>query len=273
MIQTKKIASRENQRLKLARKARDGKAGDKIFIEGLRLAEEALRSQISINECFVSHEFGELKRERELLFKLSVGELQIFEVSDSIFTTIADTKNSQGIILIGDRPPNGRSLIEKTLGKQYESHSIVIVLDKINDPANVGAIFRTAEAAGVAGVVVSNGSADVFSPKALRAAMGAGFRVPVWENCEVDEVLAWAKDNKLVLTAADVKADILYTKINWQIPRLLVFGSEAHGLDSKLLEKMDEVIQIPMMNGVESLNLSVSCGILLFEALRQNSSL
>jgi len=270
MIQIQKITSRDNQKLKQARKIRDGMVGEKIFIEGLRLAEEALRSPVvSIEKCFVSSNFGNAKRGNELLDELSARKYQIFEVSDNIFTTIADTNNPQGIILIGKKPTEGKSVLERTLQKNFTAYVLVILLCEINDPANVGAILRTAEAAGARGVIVSKGSASAFSPKALRSSMGAGFRVPVWESAEINEVLTWSTDQGLLLTAADAKADTLYTKIEWQIPRLLVFGSEAHGLNRELTEKMEEFIHIPMMNGVESLNLSVSCGILLFEAIRQ----
>jgi len=270
MTQIQKISSRDNPKLKLVRKVRDGSVADKIFIEGLRLAEEALRSKISIEECFISTEFEKAKRGRELLDKLIDRKIQICDVSDSIFSTVADTKNSQGIILIGDRPPGGKPLIEKNLQK---GHALVIFLSEINDPSNLGAVLRIAEAADVAGVISSKGSANAFSPKALRGAMGAGFRVLVWESAEIDEVLLWAKGQSLLLTATDVKAGTVYTKVDWKVPRLLVFGSEAHGLSGEVRQKMEEVIRIPMMNGVESLNLSVSCGILLFEALRQNSGL
>ena len=144
-------------------------------------------------------------------------------------------------------------------------------MKEINNPSNLGAILRTTEAAGVAGVIISTNSADAFAAKAVRASMGAAFRIPVWYNAEFYEVLNWAAANNLTVTACDVSAALSYTDIDWKLSRLLVFGSEAHGLDSDDLGKIQEKINIPMANQVESLNLSVSAGIILFEAKRQRA--
>ena len=121
------------------------------------------------------------------------------------------------------------------------------------------------------GVIVSPKSADTFSAKAVRASMGAIFRIPVWENADIDQALDWAAMNEFIVTASDVSATTTYSEIDWKLPRLVIFGSEAHGLNSFELEKSKEKIVIPMENGVESLNLAVSAGIILFEAKRQRS--
>ena len=146
---------------------------------------------------------------------------------------------------------------------------MVIFLSEINNPSNLGAIFRTAEAAGAAGIIISPDSADVFSTKAIRSAMGANLRLPACENVAIEEVLAWAAKKNLVPTAADISGGVSYTQIDWKVPRLLIFGSEAHGLNDAERDSIEEVINIPMENGVESLNLAVACGIVLFEAKRQ----
>ena len=265
-----KISSRDNAKLVMARKVRDGKISDLIFIEGLRLAEETLRSDLSVSDCFVTSAFGDSERGGELIGKLKASRARISEVADNLFRSIADTNNSQGIILIAERPAMGRTLIEQNL--RSTSSGIVVLLNETNDPSNLGAVFRTAEAAGVAGVIVSNGSADVFSPKALRSAMGSSLRIPAWENAEMADVISWARAHGLRTTAADIDAETPYTDIEWKQPRLVIFGSEAHGLSRESLEMIDETMLIPMQNGVESLNLAVSAGIILFEAVRQRSS-
>jgi RNA methyltransferase, TrmH family len=267
MIQ--KITSRENQRLKFAKKVRDGKITDKIFIEGVRLAEEVLRSNLNIEEAFINENFTETQRERELINKFFAKNINISEVSDSIFQTIADTNQSQGIILTCEKPKSSKALIENSLEQNLAELSLIIFLHEINNPSNLGAILRTAEAVDVAGVIISANSADVFSAKAVRAALGANLRLPIWEKARFDEVLAWAKERKLISTAADINAEKSYTEIDWKLPRLLIFGSEAHGLSEELRAKIDELTFIPMENNVESLNLAVSCGVILFEAKRQ----
>ena len=134
----------------------------------------------------------------------------------------------------------------------------------------VHVVQSAAEAADIAGMVISPRSADVFSPKAIRASMGAVFRMPVWEGAEFSQLTVWSEQNGLMVTASDVSADSSYTDIDWKIPRSLVIGSEAHGLEADELASVADKILIPMANGVESLNLAVATGIMLFEAKRQN---
>lgn len=268
MSEIEKITSRDNQRLVNARKVRDGKVKNLIFIEGRRLVNEFLRSGLPITECFVIEGFNN----RELVTEVAETLANIVEVPERIFRSVSDTDNSQGIIIIAERPKYTVGVIEECLKSEKSALPIVLFLKEISNPSNLGAILRTAEAAGVSGIVISENSADVYSPKALRAAMGASFRLKIWGNAAFDEVLYWAKKANLIATAADTRAGDDYIKIDWKTPRLLIFGSEAHGLSSSELENIGQKIRIPMENGVESLNLAVSAGIILFEAKRQNTT-
>ena len=100
--------------------------------------------------------------------------------------------------------------------------------------------------------------------------MGSTFRLPIWTDNEFDEALEWANDNRLITTATGTSSAKHYTAIDWRKPRLLVFGSEAHGLTRSQMAPLNEIVTIPMENRVESLNLGVSAGVILFEAKRQN---
>ncbi len=263
MRQIPLITSRANEKLKFARRVRDGKEGGWIFVEGVRLSEEALRARITVREAFVSSRAMANPRVREILDSLRSADAT--EVADSIFDSIADTSEAQGIVLICGRPAATQTEFEGRVRRA----GITLLLHEVNNPSNLGAIFRTAEAAGVSGVITTQGSADVFSPKALRAAMGANLRLPIWEKAERAAAFEWARKQGMLITAADISAETSYTSIDWTRPRLLIFGSEAHGLDAETLKLVDEITYIPMENGVESLNLAVSSGILLFEAKRQ----
>ncbi len=264
MREIEKITSRDNRRLVRTRKVRDGKEPSLIFIEGRRLVSEALRSELKIEECFVSENF----RDEELLDAVNRKAAAMAILPEKIYDSITDTKKSQGIVLIAERPANSWAALELRLAGA--SLPIVIFLNEANNPSNLGAIFRTAEAADTAGIIVSRNSADAFSPKALRAAMGAAFRIPVLENADFYKTLQWAGDRNLTATACDIDAEDEYFEADWKLPRLLIFGSEAHGLDRTEIEMANETIRIPMENDVESLNLAVSAGIILFEAKRQN---
>lgn len=263
-----KITSRDNPRLKQAGKVRDGKVKNLIFVEGLRLAEEILRSDLQIEEVFVGENFAKNERSKQFSDRILERKILTVEVSESALASLVDTKNSQGVVLIAEKPKTGKFKIQASLEEKRQM-PLVVLLHQINNPSNLGAILRTAEAVGAAGVILTKDSADVFSPKSLRGAMGAAFRLPMWKDAIFFEALDWAFKMNLTTVAADVKAEKSYLEIDWNEPRLLIFGSEAHGLNEKEIAEINETLKIPMENDVESLNLAVSCGVILFEARRR----
>ena len=268
MNELPEISSRDNQRLVQARKVRDGHSSGSMFIEGKRLTLEALRSALDISVCFVSQRFADSSVNAGMLDQLSVESDYIFELPDRVFSTIAATENSQGVILIAERPGNSVMAIERHLSSEGNL-PIVLFMLRANNPSNLGAILRTAEASGVAGVIVSVGSADVFSPKTIRASMGSAFRLPIWSGADFEKVMIWAEKLGLLSTAIVTDSQVSYSQADFRIPRLLVFGSEAHGIYQGEINRIAESISIPMENTVESLNLGVAAGIILFEAKRQ----
>lgn len=253
------ISSKDNRALKLARKVRDGKRPDEIFIEGKRLFDEAVRSGIELEAVFVDERFDVNSADLR-----AVPAESRYRISSQLMRGIADTENPQGIVAIARRPNSGREAIEKNL--EHAGTGTVIYLHRINNPANLGAIFRTAEGSGAAGVVISSGSAAAFSPKSLRAAMGSAFRCAIWEGVEPEEAIAWAREKGLRLTATEAEGSRQYTELEWQAPRLLLLGSEAHGLPDEILREADERVAIPLAGDVESLNIAVAAGVLLFAA-------
>lgn len=260
-MKIKRIESRDNQRIKRARKVRDGKSADLVFVEGIRLANEVLRSNIKISDAFFTGSFAE--NSPDLLSKIT--DANLFEVPAEILASISDTKTPQGIILLCEKPPTGVELLEKSFNTEFP---LVVLLHKINNPGNLGAILRTCEAVGVANVVITENSVDVFSPKAVRGSMGAAFRLHLWTDAVFETVLSWAKTKNLISICADVNSETNLWKVDWKKPRLLIFGSEAHGLSENERNLIDESLIIPMKNDVESLNLAVSCAVVLFEAKR-----
>jgi TrmH family RNA methyltransferase len=264
MPDTVQISSRDNAHLKEARRVRDGKQRDKIFIEGARLIGEAATAGIVIEALFLTNDG--MSRAGTLLHTNAFS--QVYELSDSAFNSISDTVSSQGLVAIAKRPTTGKRELEERFSGA--SVPVVVFVHKTNNPANLGAVIRTAEAAGAAGLIVSTGSADAFSTKALRAAMGSTFRLPVWADVELGDALEWARKNDLKTVATEVGATRSYADLDWKRPSLLMLGSEAHGLAGAELGNVDEKITIPMDRSVESLNLAVACGVILFEARRQN---
>ena len=134
---------------------------------------------------------------------------------------------------------------------------------------NVGAILRTAEAAGATGVITTRNTSDPFSPKALRGAMGSAFRLPIWSGPTFDELIQWCRGRRIVTFASEVEGRTSYAEIDWTGPCALLLGPESTGLTDEELKNADRGVRIPMKGDVESLNVSVAAGILLFEAARQ----
>jgi len=268
-MNSQKIESKDNPRLKLARKVRDGLEPAFIFVEGVRLAEEAVRSNLSIEFCVFEKGTDAESRQTDLLDSVWSKTTNIFEVDVSLFSAISDTRSPQGIILICKRPRADRGSFEDEREKRSAVLPLTILLSEVNNPSNLGAVIRAAEAAGVAGIVVSKNSADIFSPKALRGSMGSTFRMPIWAGATNAEAIDWARSSGVSTVGATADADRSYTEIDWAKPRMLILGSEAHGIPVDVEPQLDERISIPMDANVESLNLAVAAGIMLFEARRQ----
>lgn len=261
------ITSRDNSLLRLARSVRDGKTNDLIFIEGLRLCEEALRSDLKLDSIIFSEEIAEKERAAAFLLEAERAAKRSAQVSEKLLATISYTKTPQGIIALARRPPSGPEVLEK---KQSRPELLVVLLG-LNNPVNVGAIVRSAEAAGATGVITTTQTSDPFSPKSLRGSMGSAFRIPIWHGPSYAVVLRWCVKQKITTVCADMEGAKSYTEIDWNSPRALILGPEAAGLKEEEVAAAQEVVRIPMHGEVESLNVSVAAGILLFEAARQRA--
>ena len=261
------ITSRDNSLLRHVRAVRDGKIDEQIFIEGLRLCEEALRSQLSIEAVVVSEELLRKERVAGVIEQLSQASKRFGSVSEKLLESVSYTKTPQGIIVLAQRPEAS----EARLSKSLDANSLLVVLHQINNPVNVGAILRTSEAAGATGVITTRNTSDPFSPKSLRGAMGSAFRLPIWSGPDYEETIAWCRKRSISTICADVEATTSYTDVDWTGPRALLLGPESTGFTPEELSQADERVTIPMKGNAESLNVSVAAGILLFEARRQKA--
>jgi RNA methyltransferase, TrmH family len=259
------IVSRDNQHLKLARAARERKADGLIFVEGKRLVGELLRSGLRIRSLLASTSFlsgdpiGELEGDMD-------GPIDRHVVSDSIFQQIADTRNPQGILALADEPDPRQGL--ETFFASEKNEALMVVLGEAADPSNVGAVIRTAEAAGAIAVLLTVGSADPFSPRALRASMGSAFRMPIGAGFDAREIIDQCRVASFTTYGAVLNDGSAHDKITWAGRRALFIGSEASGLSSEVVRAIDQKVGIEMDGSVESLNLAVSAGILMFESRR-----
>lgn len=262
------ITSRDNSLLRLARAVRDGKDNEYIFVEGLRLCKEALRSTLKIEAVIVSEELLRKERAAGPVAELSQASRRSASVSEKLLESISYTKTPQGIVVLAHRPESS----EKRLSASLTNNSLLVVLHQINNPVNVGAILRTAEAAGAGGVITTKNTSDPLSPKSLRGAMGSAFRLPIWSGPDYDELIAWCRKRNIETVCADGEATRAHTEIDWTRSIALVMGPESTGFSAAELESATQIVRIPMQGSVESLNVSVAAAILLFEAARQRSA-
>lgn len=259
------ITSRDNSLLRQARAVRDGKAEELIFVEGLRLCEEALLSALPIEAVIFSEEIARKPKAARIIEALTKVSSRIASVSEKLLESASYTKTPQGIVVLAQRPEANENQLIQRLG----DNSLLVIMHHLNNPVNVGAILRTAEAAGATGAIATKKTSDPFSPKALRGAMGSAFRLPIWIGPTYEEVIDWCTRRSILSVCAAAAGRILYTDLDWTGRRCLILGPESTGLTTDEISAAGQTVSIPMQGSVESLNVSVAAGILLYEAARQ----
>ncbi|HEV8139534.1 MAG TPA: RNA methyltransferase [Pyrinomonadaceae bacterium] len=262
-----RITSRDNSLLRRARNVRDGKMDDLIFVEGMRLSEEALTSNLDIEVVIHSDRIAQKPRAARVIAQLGDRAKSSAAVNEKLLESISYTKTPQGIVLLARRPPSDVD----NLTKRQPAKPLIVILHETNNPVNVGAIVRTAEAAGATGVIATANTADPFSPKALRGAMGSAFRLPVWSGETLTQALEWCRARKIQIVCADISAATVFSDVNWLKPSALLVGRESTGLSHEERGAADLAVRIPMKGSAESLNVAVATGVILYEAARQRA--
>jgi TrmH family RNA methyltransferase len=262
------ITSRQNQHVKLFRALAERKLRQregKFVLDGVLQVAEAREAGWAFDEVFVCPELLRAKGGRALLGELPT-EVPHWEVSEHVFRALTDRAEPEGIAAIVLLP--SRALADLGIGEQ----ALVVAVEAIRDPGNLGTIIRTCHAAAADALVTLGDSVDAFGPKAVRAAMGSVFHVPVVE-AHVAGFRRWAHAEGLRVLAAAAEGGRPFHEVTFPARAALLLGNEAHGLSAEALACADERIAIPMPGGTESLNAAVAAGILIYEALRQTGRL
>ena len=260
------ITSRKNPLAQRARAAREGRERGLVFAEGVRLCEEALRSGVGVELALYTRSLPSDARGAALLEGLREVCPAVQLVSEEVLDSVSDTKTPQGVVALLRRPETGREVVERAAGVP-----LVVVVHRANNPSNAGAMLRVAEAAGATGVVLTKGSTDPLSAKALRGSMGSAFRLPLWTGPSLEEVLSWCAGRGILTVATAAGAPSAHTELDWARPRAVVVGPEAGGLSGEEARAADEAVRIPMREPVESLNVAVALAVVLYEAARQRN--
>ena len=256
------ITSKDNELIKHIRKLKDKKYRDEsneYVVEGVKLVEEAVKENAKIKQIIVCEDTTRTY-EIPTHIMLEIARYECISVSNKIFNIITQVTNPQGIMAI----------IEKNAqdAKIDYTQDIIVVLDDVQDPGNLGTILRTVDSIGLNQIIVSKGTADAFNSKVVRSTMGAIFRIKIIEVENLAQAIKEMRKHhfKLMVTSLQTKNSIydidFYKKI-------IVIGNEANGVSKEIQDMADEKAKIPMLGRTESLNASVAAGVVMYEYVRQ----
>ena len=269
---TKQISSAANadvKRLVTYRdKARARKKDGLFLIEGTRLFLDTPEQYIE--EVFVSSRLAGAcpAAVEEKAAALSGKSIPVTELSDDVFRHITDTVTPQGVLCTVRQPAYA---LEDLLRGEWEP--LVLILDGIQDPGNLGTIFRSAAAAGATGILMSRDTADITGPKAVRSTMSAVFRTPYRYSEDLPADIARLREAGLTVFAAAADRDNIYTRMPWNRACAVIIGNEGNGISAPVFAAADMPVSIPMHSDMESLNAAVAASILLFEAAARREGL
>lgn len=249
------ITSAQNQHLKeillLNSKHKERVKTGLFTAEGIKLFKEAPRELI--DRVFVSASF---EKENKSVLNGFTYET----VEDKLFQRICDTKTPQGILTVLKQPKYTRG---ELLGS---SSPLIVILEDIQDPGNAGTIIRTAEGAGVTGIILSRGCVDLFAPKTIRSTMGSIFRLPFIYEDDLINALSWLSDNNVHSYGAHLKGICDYSEPDYAAGTAFIIGNEGRGMSDALAASCGTLLKIPMEGRLESLNASVAAAILMYKA-------
>ena len=257
-----KISSKDNSLIKHIKKLKEKKYRNEYneyIVEGAKIIGEAIKENAKIKQIIICDgcEKDELI-ERHLKYELA--KYDCIYVPQNIFKMLTDVENQQGVLAVIEKGnPDGTI--------NYDE-DIIVALDDVQDPGNVGTILRTIDSVGLKQVLVSKGTADVYNSKVIRSTMGAIFRVNVIECGYLKQTLQELKRKNFKLTVTSLEAkksiyDIDYNK------KIIVVGNEANGVSKDIQKLATEKVIIPMLGNTESLNVSIATGVILYEYVRQ----
>ena len=256
------ISSKDNEIVKNIRKLKEKKYRDlenAYIVEGIKLVKEAIAEKAKIKQIVMCENFADNSDlDKDTLYEIAKHNL--IYVTEKVFNLITDVKTPQGIIAVIEKNNENTQI-------DY-SQDIIIALDDLQDPGNLGTILRTVDSANLNQIILSKNSADPYNPKVVRSTMGGIFRVNIIETENLQETLKNLQEKKfrIMVTSLDTNNsiyDVNYTK------KVIVIGNEANGVSKAIQDMADEKVKIPMLGKTESLNASVATGIMIYEYVRR----
>lgn len=255
------ITSTSNVQIKeiiaLLKKSKERKEKKAFVIEGRKMFEEICQDSSRVIKAYFSDSYV-----KEQYTEKSLPAVPYEIVADSVFDAMAETVTPQGVLAIVKMP-------EYSLEDMVAQAGTLVLLENLRDPGNLGTIIRTAEAAGVSGVILSRESVDIYNPKVIRSTMGAVYRVPFLYVEDFMALLKKLQEQEVRLLAAHLNGKKSFDQADYSGKVGILIGNEANGLSEEVSELADEKVLIPMAGSVESLNAAVAAALLMYEAFRK----
>ncbi len=226
---------------------------EEFLVEGLRSVQEVLTSGWEIVEVFFADAIGS-----EIIATLRTNNVPCYHVNQAIIERLTDTQNPQGIVAVV-------KMQNSTITDLVGLSGLLLVLDEVRDPGNVGTIIRTADAAGACGVVLLQDCADIYSPKVVRATMGSIFHLPIVTDVDKAMFCQWCAKENWPLWVSSLEGGTDIYDIAWEAKVAVLVGNEANGASAQMLKAAQKKVYIPMQGKAESLNVAIAAGIFLFE--------
>lgn len=248
--------------LQLQAKSKARRESREFIVEGHKMVMEAPTDRVV--KVYASETF--MTNNQLLIQDLTNRNVDTESVSDQVFQRMSDTKTPQGIMaVVRMNEISVNDIINAT------ASPLLLIIENLQDPGNLGTIIRMAEGAGVTGIIMSPNTVDVYNPKTIRSTMGSIYRIPFVYADDLEGVLNICKDNGIKLYAAHLHGENAYEK-DYTCSTAFLIGNEGNGLSDRVSSMADELIRIPMAGQVESLNAAIASTILAFEAVRQRSN-
>lgn len=264
-MNSRSITSLTNPRVKEMVRLRTGRHRAKqgrMLVDGAREIKQALAAGIRPVEAFVCDSLCRSEDSQAAAAALANSECDVWQVTPEVFAKIAFGERAEGVLLVAETPQSSLAALKP------RGTGPIAVIESIEKPGNVGAVLRSADAAGASAVIVAEPVTDLFNPNCIRASLGAVFRVPVCTATSA-EALEWLRERHVAIFAARVDGRLDYTAAPLGSRCAIILGSEAEGLSSAWYGEDVTAVRLPMRGAVDSLNISAAAAVLLYESLRQ----
>ena len=255
------ITSKDNEKVKLTKsllKSKNRAKENKFLIEGFRILTQAIDCKANLQYVFINENFEKKEEHIEFLKVLQDNNIKIYKTTNKIFNDFIDTESTQGIV--GVVEINKKS-IEEILN---DNCKFVLILDRIQDPGNMGTIIRTADAAGVDAIINLKGCVDIYNSKVTRSTMGSIFDMNII-NMTQEDAISELKNRNFDIVSSYLNTNNFYDSVDYKNKTALVIGNEANGVNDELIKKSDILVKIPIYGKAESLNAAISSAILMYE--------